>query len=403
MARFAVCPREGHLKRMLRIFGYLKYHTKARIKFDLDDPQIGGLEFKEFEWNEQYPCATEEIPYDAPTAKPTTTPIRIICHCDSDHAHDLITRRSVTGYMISINKTPIKFYSKRQNTVESSSYGSELVAGRIATEAIMEFRYKLRMLGIEVNKPSILLIDNQSVVSNTTLPSSTLKKKHNSIAYHRMREAVAAGIIKVGFIRSSTNIADILTKPLGPADYWTHLSEVLYGRERGAEGELQDYVHLGDLATLGQPELRLERSNNNATYTVRTAMKNTTRTLKVDPQFRPVVKVGVRVPRAWPRVNRQVAGTPAVKTRDHRSLPTRRYSVKSFRVKPYWYRMGDVSMRHEGFRGYGNRSSRNVIEPNRNKVSYRLRRKPVEIPAEHVRSPWETYRKVRFPVRYRID
>ena len=229
MARFAVCPREGHMKRMLRIFGYLKYHTKGRLRFDLSEPLIDSLDFKDFEWNELYPEATEEIPYDAPNTKPTTNDVTIVCHCDSDHGHDLLTRRSVTGFVISINKTPIKFYSKRQNTVESSSYGSELVAGRIATEAIMEYRYKLRMMGIKVEGPSILMIDNQSVVANTTLPSSSLKKKHNSIAYHRMREAVAAGIIKVGFIRSATNLADILTKPIGPSDYWNLLSEVFYG------------------------------------------------------------------------------------------------------------------------------------------------------------------------------
>jgi hypothetical protein len=103
----------------------------------------------------------------------------------------------------------------------------------------MELRYKLRMLGIKIDKPAILLIDNQSVIANTTLPSSTIKKKHNSIAYHRMREAVAAGIIKVGYIPSSTNLADILTKPIGPADYWRLLSEPLYGRDRAIEGELQ--------------------------------------------------------------------------------------------------------------------------------------------------------------------
>ncbi len=55
-----------------------------------------------------------------------------------------------------------------------------------------------------------------------------------------MREAVAAGIIKVGYIKSTENLADILTKPIGPADYWRLLTEVLYGRDRAIEGELQE-------------------------------------------------------------------------------------------------------------------------------------------------------------------
>ena len=100
--------------------------------------------------------------------------------------------------------------------MESSTYGSELVAARIATELIIAMRYKLRMLGVPIDGGAMLLGDNVSVVTNCTLPSSTLKKKHNGIAYHRVREAVAAGIINMGYIPSEENSADILTKPIGP-------------------------------------------------------------------------------------------------------------------------------------------------------------------------------------------
>ncbi len=75
-----------------------------------------------------------------------------------------------------VNKTPIKWYSKRQNTVESATYGSELVAARIAVEMIIEYRYKLRMMGVKITEPSVLMVDNEAVVKNTTLPSSSLKK-----------------------------------------------------------------------------------------------------------------------------------------------------------------------------------------------------------------------------------
>ena len=91
-----------------------------------------------------------------------------------------------------------------------------------------------------------MLVDNQAVVINTSLPSSTIKKKHNSITYHRVREAVAAGIVKVAHIRSTMNVADILTKPLGPMDYWTLTHDVLFGRklsdQHGTKGELQEIV-----------------------------------------------------------------------------------------------------------------------------------------------------------------
>ncbi len=91
------------------------------------------------------------------------------------------------------------------------------MAARIAVELIEGLRYKLRMFGIPIEGPTNVFCDNQSVVTNTTKPESTLKRKHNSIAYHRVREAAAAGIIHIAKEDHQTNIADVLTKPVsGP-------------------------------------------------------------------------------------------------------------------------------------------------------------------------------------------
>ena len=89
---------------------------------------------------------------------------------------------------------------------------------RIAIDIAVEFGYKLRMMGIPLAGPSQVLCDNKGVVLNTMLPSSTLKKKHDAIAYHRVREAVAAKIARMSHIEGKENIADILTKATdGPA------------------------------------------------------------------------------------------------------------------------------------------------------------------------------------------
>jgi hypothetical protein len=154
----------------------------------------------------------EELPHDM--LEPKGKPVRITVYLDADHAHDLVTRRSVTGILIFINNTPIKWICKRQKTVETSTYSSELVTARIATEAVIALRYQLRMLGVPVDGPAIMYGDNQSVVLNTTVPSSVLKKKHHACAYHRVREAIAAKIIILRHIRSTENFADLLTKPL---------------------------------------------------------------------------------------------------------------------------------------------------------------------------------------------
>jgi hypothetical protein len=133
--------------------------------------------------------------------------------------------------IIFVNKTPIKWYSKRQNTVESSTYESELVAARIAAEMIIDFWGRLRLLGIAVTGPSVLLIDNQSVVANMTLPSGSLKKKHNSIALHKVKFLVLAGVIMVAHVCGNYNVADLETKVVSAMVVWYLLSMLLYGRE----------------------------------------------------------------------------------------------------------------------------------------------------------------------------
>ena len=116
-----------------------------------------------------------KIPKGLP--EPKGKPVKITVYVDADHAHDQVTRRSVTGIILFLNNMPVRAISKRQKTVETSTYGSELVAARIATELILETRYMLRCLGVKLDGPALMLGDNMSVVLNTTVPSSVLKKK----------------------------------------------------------------------------------------------------------------------------------------------------------------------------------------------------------------------------------
>jgi hypothetical protein len=134
------------------------------------------------------------------------------CYVDADHAGCLATRRSDTGVLIFVNEAPIVWFSKRQNTVESSTFGSEFIALKQSIDLIEGLRYKLRMMGIPIDATTSVYCDNEAVVRNTTAPESTLKKKHNAICYHRAREAQAAGHIRVGKILGSDNLADAFTK-----------------------------------------------------------------------------------------------------------------------------------------------------------------------------------------------
>jgi hypothetical protein len=127
-------------------------------------------------------------------------------YVDADHAHDLVTRRSITGILVMLNNIPIRWISMHQKTVEISTYGSELVSSRVATELILEVRYMLRSLGVALDGPALMLGDNMSVVMNTTVPSSVLNKENNAIAYHRVREAIVTRIMRFPYIKSEENV-----------------------------------------------------------------------------------------------------------------------------------------------------------------------------------------------------
>ena len=217
LARYNVAPREGHQKAMLRIFGYLKHYKKWKITYDIRRLPVDESKFTTRNWEEIYPGMKEEMPHNMP--KPKGEAVKLTGYFDADHASDVVSRRSVTGVMMMANSTPVRWLCKRQNTVETSTYGSEIVASRIAIDIAVEMRYKLRMMGVPIDGPVDLYGDNQSVIANTTIPSSVLKKKHNACAWHRTREAVAASIVRIAYIKSALNIADVFTKALGPIIY----------------------------------------------------------------------------------------------------------------------------------------------------------------------------------------
>ena len=189
----------------------MKKHQRSKLVFDEQEPDLKN-EFVTADWKEYYPDAKEVEPPNVPELRGRL--VTTLCFVDADHAGCRETRRLHTGIIIMVNRAPIVWFSKRQNTVETSTFGSEFIAMRQVVKLIEGLRYKLRMMGIDVVGPTNVLCDNESVVKNATRPESTLKKKHVAVAYHRVREAQAAGIVRIAHERSEGNLADILTKLL---------------------------------------------------------------------------------------------------------------------------------------------------------------------------------------------
>jgi hypothetical protein len=205
-------PREGHLQGIKRILSYLKTFPKGRVNIDTSYPEHSMYPVEDhLNWMGFYSDDGEEIPKDLPPEKGPR--VRMTVYVDVDHVHNLVIRRSITVIFVIRNKRPNRRISYCQKTVETSTHGSELVASRISKELFLEIRYMLRSLGVALDRPASMLGDTMSVVLRTTVPSSVLKKNDNAIAYHCVREAIAARIMRFAYIKSEEYVSDVLTKP----------------------------------------------------------------------------------------------------------------------------------------------------------------------------------------------
>lgn len=229
MSQYQASPREGHLEALYLIFHYLWKHPKMRLVMDPYIPEVDESSFNTTaDWKEFYGDVVEEDPPRMPP--PLGKPVMQSLFVDADHASNVVTRRSHSGIFHFLNNAMIESFSKRQNTVESSTFGSELVAMRIARDLAIKTRLKLKSIGVPLTGAANVFCDNQGVVKNTSVPESTLSKKHNAINYHVVREAAAAGIIRVAKEDTATNLADALTKLLAYTRKMSLVGQILYNR-----------------------------------------------------------------------------------------------------------------------------------------------------------------------------
>jgi hypothetical protein len=220
-------PREGHLQQVFHIFTYLKYHHNSSIVFDPSYPELEYDKFERKDWKNFYGSDTEQLPDNMP--EPLGKEFIIRCYVDADYAGEKLTRKSRTGFIVYLNCAPIYWYSKKQATIETSSFGSEFVAMKHSCEYLRGLRFKLRMMGIPVSDPCFVTGDNQAVLSNSSIPESTLRKKSNSVAYHFVRHGCALDEWRFSYCRSAENPADIMASPrAGGEDRKRKIQMMLY-------------------------------------------------------------------------------------------------------------------------------------------------------------------------------
>ena len=102
---------------------------------------------------------------------------------DANLFHDALMGRSVTGILHLVNATPIEWYSKKQATIETATYGSEFVAARICIEQMIDLQNTLCYLGVPVNPVGYMFGDNKSVVDSASMPHAKLHKRHTALSF----------------------------------------------------------------------------------------------------------------------------------------------------------------------------------------------------------------------------
>jgi hypothetical protein len=139
---------------------------------------------------------------------------KIEAFADSDFCGDRENQRSVTGFIVFVNKVAVSWRSKSQNNVSLSTTKAEYVAVSEVANEIKFLTNLLDVMKVEYEKPIKVNIDNVRALFLIKNMNTSERTRHIDSMYHFTRELTEEGLIKVEFIKSEDNMADIFTKSL---------------------------------------------------------------------------------------------------------------------------------------------------------------------------------------------
>ena len=198
-AKFSHNPGKVHLIAAKRILRYLAGTSDYCLMF-------GGYSFM---------SSTEEVllPLHDPRS-PANMLVDLMAFSDSDWAGDVDKRRSTSGYIFFIFGGPVSWKSKMQKCVAQSSAEAEYIAASETSKEVTWLRSLISTYnGRKLEKPTVILVDNQAAISIVKNPVCSSKTKHIELRYHLVRDYYERGIILVEHVPTQSNHADMLTKP----------------------------------------------------------------------------------------------------------------------------------------------------------------------------------------------
>ena len=227
LSSFRALPRKGHLDRAKCICGYIAKMKHAVLRFRTGLPDFSDLPDPQHDWEQSvYGNVQEIIPPDAPEA--LGRPIILTHYFDANLYHDMVTEQSANGILHFANQCPIDWFSKKQATVETATFGSEFVSGRTCVEQCIDICLTFRYLGVRILTKSRVFGDNKSMIDSASKANAKLHKRHTALSFHRVCEAVAAKVIGLYHIAGKDNPADLLSKHWAYSDTWPTLQALLF-------------------------------------------------------------------------------------------------------------------------------------------------------------------------------
>ena len=160
----------------------------------------------------------------APKQKELTWDLK--AYSDSDFAGDTESRKSVSGFIIYLCGAPIAWRSKSQRSVSLSSTEAEYMAISEVAAELLYIAGVLKFLGVNLEYPIEVNVDNIGAVYLSKNATTSNRTKHIDTRYHFVREYVEDGILKIVFVRSERNDADIFTKNLNSETFRKHCDSI---------------------------------------------------------------------------------------------------------------------------------------------------------------------------------
>ncbi|CAI7860598.1 unnamed protein product, partial [Closterium sp. NIES-53] len=140
-------------------------------------------------------------------------------HADASWVDDLATQRSSQGYTFNLGSNSISWWSTRSSSVLSFNCDAEIYAGAMAAQELRWLTYLLTDLGEAPRSPPVLYVDNKAMLALCQEHRLEHRTKHIALRYFLARELQQRGQLRLAYVASQANTADVFTKALQPCDH----------------------------------------------------------------------------------------------------------------------------------------------------------------------------------------